>query len=162
MQTSPHGDAVLSARPTITLAPVGSIRRLKPTGPVLAAMASVPDWLASHVAGRPVGTFAVGPVVKLLWVALAERKASADRSERAMSAYRAALDGQFAASVAAGDFAPGTLAYSADGQIRPVPDGAVFVCTCSAGVTCHLDWLGPHLARAGWRVVGREGEVVDE
>jgi hypothetical protein len=125
---------------------------------ILAAMAAPPKWLRAYTLGRPAWSYAVGDGARLLWAALEERKRG--EGGPATDAYFAAIDTRFAKCAEAGRFAPGAWQWAPHEEgTAPglVPDGGVLVCTCRPAQSCHLDKIGPHLVRAGWRVIGRDG-----
>lgn len=125
----------------------------------LAAMASVPPWLRPLTSGRPAYAYAVGDGAPLLWAALKERKKGPPGE--ALTAYRSAMETRWTLALERGCFAPGAWRWSSHiGALGTVPSGATLVCTCGPQAECHLDWLGPYLARAGWAVTGRDGQPV--
>lgn len=125
----------------------------------LAAMAAPAKWLAPYVSGRPAWSYAPDPLRPLLWAALDERKAGS--SGPARDAYRAAMDARWERCVDLGRLALGVWEWR-DGSDVPglVPDGARLTCTCKRGQECHLDWLAPHLVKAGHIVIGRDGSAL--
>lgn len=119
----------------------------------LAAMAQPPRWLLPYTLGRPAWSYAVGPIVPLMWAAIGERRKTGSMGPAA-EAYRAAMDARWARCVELGRFAPGAwgwMPHGAEGD-GLVPADATLVCTCRPAQGCHLRWLAPHLVAAGWSV----------
>lgn len=132
------------------------LREPIPVGRHLAAMARPPGWVRSRTHGRPsAACYAVGTEQEtLLDAALRERANPLFYDGSAFDRYRSAMLAKFEELGRAGYFEPGNLRWTRHGDVssEPVPDGSWLVCTCKPAQGCHLQWLAPFLARAGWDV----------
>lgn len=115
-------------------------------GPLICAMAVPRSWEQGD--GR------CGAATPRAADLLAVKRGALDIAE-----YRELCAERWRIAGAGGCYQPGRLSYVQDGRVQVVPDGATLFCACARPGSsrrthpCHLEWLAPILASAGWRVV---------
>lgn len=139
-----RGDRVIrDTRPVIILAQSEDLDARAEGALVLCASSRSPARVARRAAGR----------VRVTRPAMLDRWAT-QRSilseEEAAQGLRASLETRWTAL--ASELRPGALAYEGwDGTVRPVAAGSWLVASDEGEGP--LDWIAPHLERAGWMVI---------
>lgn len=132
-------------RPTLHLTNWSSRAQHGP-GRKLCAMASPRTW--EHGEGR-VRDATPRLTVLLDW----------QQGRISLADYRELAEARFRVCFVSGTLLPGALAWYAGKCCWVVSDGDTLLCSCPRPDSprrtheCHLEWLAPFLARAGWRVI---------